>query len=311
MRIRNRSMQLSFSLSLPPLTPSDLLPHDKQDQDQEDPLTVPKETRSGLHPMAHHLNDRSDGLNSILMINKGCCMVSPPIAEQLEAIGGKEKEEEERWSAGEEGCMRNANVDCEGLQTTSNLSFSCPAGRWQEEERAFPLKKRKGSIDWGVKEETTTEKENNNNNNNNKTNKKLEGVWIHGNVKKKKGKASVAKEGSRCSRVNGRGWRCSQQTLVGYSLCDHHLGKGRLRSMASVRSGVSAVVVAPTNSSSSSNNNVENDNDRLSLLSSLSQGEEKLVMMLKNKKKKNGMVKARSISSLLARASTPRKNSLK
>jgi hypothetical protein len=34
-------------------------------------------------------------------------------------------------------------------------------------------------------------------------------------------------EGSRCSRVNGRGWRCSQPTLVGYSLCEHHLGKGR------------------------------------------------------------------------------------
>jgi hypothetical protein len=34
-------------------------------------------------------------------------------------------------------------------------------------------------------------------------------------------------EGSRCSRVNGRGWRYSQPTLVGYSLCEHHLGKGR------------------------------------------------------------------------------------
>ena len=43
-------------------------------------------------------------------------------------------------------------------------------------------------------------------------------------------------EGSRCSRVNGRGWRCCQQTLVGYSLCEHHLGKGRLRSMTNVRS---------------------------------------------------------------------------
>ncbi|KAM0883864.1 hypothetical protein ACQ4PT_031359 [Festuca glaucescens] len=37
----------------------------------------------------------------------------------------------------------------------------------------------------------------------------------------------VLLEGSRCSRVNGRGWRCSQPTLVGYSLCEHHLGKGR------------------------------------------------------------------------------------
>lgn len=36
-------------------------------------------------------------------------------------------------------------------------------------------------------------------------------------------------EGSRCSRINGRGWRCAQPTLVGYSLCEHHLGKGRSR----------------------------------------------------------------------------------
>ena len=53
-----------------------------------------------------------------------------------------------------------------------------------------------------------------------------------GGAKKRRGPA-VLMEGSRCSRVNGRGWRCSQPTLVGYSLCEHHLGKGRTRSSAS------------------------------------------------------------------------------
>jgi hypothetical protein len=52
-----------------------------------------------------------------------------------------------------------------------------------------------------------------------------------GSIKKRRGPA-VLLEGSRCSRVNGRGWRCSQPTLVGYSLCEHHLGKGRMRSAA-------------------------------------------------------------------------------
>lgn len=37
--------------------------------------------------------------------------------------------------------------------------------------------------------------------------------------------------GSQCRRRNGRGWRCSQRTLVGYSLCEHHLGKSRLKSI--------------------------------------------------------------------------------
>ncbi|KAL6633451.1 hypothetical protein ACP70R_026122 [Stipagrostis hirtigluma subsp. patula] len=55
-----------------------------------------------------------------------------------------------------------------------------------------------------------------------------------GGVRKRRGPA-VLLEGSRCSRMNGRGWRCSQPTLVGYSLCEHHLGKGRMRSAAGGR----------------------------------------------------------------------------
>lgn len=64
-----------------------------------------------------------------------------------------------------------------------------------------------------------------------------------GGPKKRRGPA-VLLEGSRCSRVNGRGWRCSQPTLVGYSLCEHHLGKGRMRSAAAARAaaGGNAVV---------------------------------------------------------------------
>ncbi|KAJ1281245.1 hypothetical protein BS78_04G292300 [Paspalum vaginatum] len=52
-----------------------------------------------------------------------------------------------------------------------------------------------------------------------------------GGVKKPRG-PGVLQEGSRCSRKNGRGWRCSQPTLVGYALCQYHLGKGRVRSAA-------------------------------------------------------------------------------
>lgn len=50
-----------------------------------------------------------------------------------------------------------------------------------------------------------------------------------GGAKKPRG-PGVLQEGSRCSRKNGRGWRCSQPTLVGYALCQYHLGKGRVRS---------------------------------------------------------------------------------
>lgn len=102
-----------------------------------------------------------------------------------------------------------------------------------------------------------------------------------GNKGKKKAKKSGAlEEGSRCSRVNGRGWRCCQQTLVGYSLCEHHLGKGRVRSM---------------NKSGGGRGGQGGGRG----------GEKKSVVVeVKKKRVKLGMVKARSISSLLGQTST-------
>jgi hypothetical protein len=52
-----------------------------------------------------------------------------------------------------------------------------------------------------------------------------------------RGPAGALMEGSRCSRKNGRGWRCSQPTLVGYALCQYHLGKGRMRSGSAATGG--------------------------------------------------------------------------
>ncbi|CAO2047322.1 unnamed protein product [Urochloa humidicola] len=57
-----------------------------------------------------------------------------------------------------------------------------------------------------------------------------------GSGKKPRG-PGVLLEGSRCSRKNGRGWRCSQPTMVGYALCQYHLGKGRMRAAAVAAAG--------------------------------------------------------------------------
>jgi len=127
-----------------------------------------------------------------------------------------------------------------------------------------------------------------------------------GNIKKKITKrGSALMEGSRCSRVNGRGWRCCQQTLVGYSLCEHHLGKGRLRSMTSVRNRSNYIgfstTTAPNNvvdSALSSNSDLEKktvyEND-----DKLDNDDEKKPMIIAKKRMKLGMVKARSMSSLM------------
>ncbi|CAL9117576.1 unnamed protein product [Musa textilis] len=127
---------------------------------------------------------------------------------------------------------------------------------------------------------------------------------------------AVPVEGSRCSRVNGRGWRCCQKTLVGYSLCEHHLGKGRLRSMRSVRgqSGISKPhwstgggnSVAPSTSAQKQPEEEEHATQSLHLLVAadnevckIEEDEEEAEKTVRKKRKKIGMVKARSISSLL------------
>ncbi|KAL5995431.1 hypothetical protein ACLOJK_025493 [Asimina triloba] len=73
--------------------------------------------------------------------------------------------------------------------------------------------------------------------------------------KRRKAGGGVLKRGSRCSRVNGRGWQCSRLTLVGYSLCEHHLGKGRSESIGNM------VGIRRRSASRPSRNSDDNDCD--------------------------------------------------
>jgi hypothetical protein len=52
-----------------------------------------------------------------------------------------------------------------------------------------------------------------------------EGIESDGPKSKRRRGPLVRVEGSGCSRVNGRGWRCSKPTMFGYSLCPHHVSK--------------------------------------------------------------------------------------
>ncbi|XP_016204903.1 uncharacterized protein LOC107645407 isoform X1 [Arachis ipaensis] len=189
------------------------------------------------------------------------------------------------------------------LYSSTPLQVLYADERWCEEEKAIPFKKRRGSFDnMGMSDGKKTKarmktKMNNKCSNNNKSEEeKVKGK------KKKKGRGSAVMEGSRCSRVNGRGWRCCQQTLVGYSLCEHHLGKGRLRSMTSVRnrSTTTKVVVqqqqqhAHDRGNNNNNPSSSSSSDKLSVKTIMGGGSSN-----KRKMKQLGMVKARSINSLL------------
>ncbi|URE39796.1 WRC [Musa troglodytarum] len=138
---------------------------------------------------------------------------------------------------------------------------------------------------------------------------------LNGNVPngKKRRSPAVLMEGSRCSRVNGRGWRCCQQTLVGYSLCEHHLGKGRLRSMTSVRGqlGTSTARSKRSPGGATTIPEEEAEEEEKEKLWPQQYGAGEIKMEEDNektstlKRKKIGMVKARTISSLLDETNRP------
>ncbi|XP_012466998.1 uncharacterized protein LOC105785449 [Gossypium raimondii] len=267
MRIRKRQAQLPFSSISPPPLSSD--PNfNRSPVVQHPPLRKPP-------PPADHPNHPirrqkpTQGRDSSAFPETTTSHGGEELKKKEDYLVLKQEGEEERGENGEKSnyTARKKNDFDEELGTGS-LSLQ-GVGKWCEGEKAFPLKKRRGSFERIMQ-------------------KKDDIINDHNyNSGKKKGRNGALMEGSRCSRVNGRGWRCCQQTLVGYSLCEHHLGKGRLRSITSVRS---------RSLGSNNNNNAGKKEEQ----PPLSKQEEKPLMTTTIKKRvKLGMVKARSISSLL------------
>lgn len=208
-------------------------------------------------------------------------------------------------------------------------------GRWSEGDKAFPPKKRRGTFESATEDNSDEEEEDYEEEKNSKMKMKRmktkmnrkcsrrgEGgeeeeeeyeeevtretkAEVH--IGKKRVRGGALMEGSRCSRVNGRGWRCCQQTLVGYSLCEHHLGKGRLRSMTSVRNkSVGTTSGAPKSNMPKSEHSSEKQNSFTEdpLEKDAEHIDEKKPVIVTKRRMKLGMVKARSISSLLGQTNT-------
>ncbi|GAV63967.1 WRC domain-containing protein [Cephalotus follicularis] len=316
MRIRKRQVPFPLS-SLSPVPLSD--PH----------FSLPPVVQLSLHNNNNnnnHLNTQpSDQPNQLIKGGSDASVVSKDEKKEVLLIEEEEvKGNDERRIEGEGSCndtrsksILGANIDIGNLpQSSSSLQG---VGRWCEGEKAFPLKKRRGSFERrgnGEEDKKTRSKMKT------KMNKKCvqqigneqegketkQSSIVDSTSAKKKGRGGALMEGSRCSRVNGRGWRCCQQTLVGYSLCEHHLGKGRLRSMTSVRSR--SLANAATKKDKSDDNPLSNSSslqEKQPLggaflddnVENYNQEEDEKPLMSSKKRMKLGMVKARSISSLL------------
>ncbi|XWS43256.1 hypothetical protein CRYUN_Cryun16bG0087300 [Craigia yunnanensis] len=89
---------------------------------------------------------------------------------------------------------------------SSSLSYN---GRWCEEERAIPLKKRRVVM---VSYETNQSKE----------------MMKKGALEERQREIGEMK---RCNRGNGKGWRCSKMRVKGHRLCKHHLELQRMRNI--------------------------------------------------------------------------------
>nr|XP_043637217.1 uncharacterized protein LOC122608196 [Erigeron canadensis] len=199
MRIRKHFLSLSTSITAPiQPSPLDLSSGDRQKHEQQSLLVVQRQEE--VHPNDNKLSTLSD-----------------PSSKTKELESEKKKETIKIDVTGK----KEISILCPETETSSSHDNGLFEG---DNYKLIPTKKRSEiSIGKRVKHDDFDQEY-------------KEGIMTKSNtkkIKKNEKRGNVIKEGSRCSRVNGRGWRCGQQTIVGYSLCEHHLGKGRLRTMSS------------------------------------------------------------------------------
>ncbi|XP_072982653.1 uncharacterized protein [Typha latifolia] len=299
MRIRRRP-PFPSSLTSDPSTPLLPPPNGARDDSNEREIGVGGRREGLLHPDGRGLGEGSTKRDQTIVGKRSSTHLipscrSPPPPNPIHAQGVEEQKQKQKKKKEEEE-MVDSTRRWDAGQVNSNKRLE-----------VSDSKKKLGTYDHnGLEKERKSKKSCTSSNNSDA--KLPNGVTVDDDInqgrKRKRSHAAALMEGSRCSRVNGRGWRCCQQTLVGYSLCEHHLGKGRLRSMTSVRGQLGS-------------NNLrrrvpqEEEEEELMLQPQYSEvlegvkeeGEEEEdndeEKMAKARRKSIGMVKARSISSLL------------
>ncbi|XP_076894430.1 uncharacterized protein LOC143546707 [Bidens hawaiensis] len=293
MRIRKRFLSLYGGAVTPPPPPSDLT-----GGNHHQPSLPPVQHQQQLHPNNNiqHVGSNNNNNNNLPDPSNQC--LPPSSSAHTTKIGLQPS----TWTSSGDTKIFNEMkseskkelIGKEGVLCAEANNHDLVMKGWLQGDRLVTTKKKRGSYGRRLNNDVVQD--------NNKM-----------SAKKNK---SVIMEGSRCSRVNGRGWRCSQQTLVGYSLCEHHLGKGRVRSMNSGR----AQTVAPkekqikerkvkkAESSLWDHDEVEDDSDDDEDVEGFKDWDVESMSSVEgtkvvSKKKKLGMVKARSLSSLLCQIS--------
>ncbi|KAE8731156.1 WCRKC thioredoxin 1 isoform 1 [Hibiscus syriacus] len=156
MRIRNSRIHLQRSLSPPPPSSS------------PQPSNPPSDQQPPQHIMVSRINARLSSIDN----------------------GSDSKDTIDSWSMSTNDSFGHT-VFVQTSSSSSSVSSSLSLnGRWCEEEKAKPLKKRRVVMDALMEERN---------------------------------------QNQRCNRENGKGWRCNKMRVKGRSLCNHHLEMQRTR----------------------------------------------------------------------------------
>ncbi|KAG8503941.1 hypothetical protein CXB51_002243 [Gossypium anomalum] len=168
MRIRNSGNSPQRSLSPPPPSPP-----------------TPSFSTSPSHVMVSRTNARLSSIDS-------------PVAQDGSVT-------DDCWSVSTKESLGHSifgQTSTSSNSVSSSLSFN---GRWCEEERAIPLKKRRVvMLSYETKQQSRERME-------------------------KDTLMEERNQNQRCNRRNGKGWRCNKMKVKGHSLCNHHLEMQKMR----------------------------------------------------------------------------------
>ncbi|KAE8735177.1 hypothetical protein F3Y22_tig00000405pilonHSYRG00065 [Hibiscus syriacus] len=162
MRIRNTRNHPQSSLSPPPPPPP------PQPLSSPPPSNPPYDHQPPQHVMVSRINARLSSIDN----------------------GSDSKDTMDSWSMSTNESFGHTifvQTSTSSNSVSSSLSLN---GRWCEEEKAKPLKKRRVVMDALMEERN---------------------------------------QNQRCNRENGKGWRCNKTRVKGRSLCNHHLEMQRTR----------------------------------------------------------------------------------
>ncbi|EOY09526.1 Uncharacterized protein TCM_024942 [Theobroma cacao] len=210
MRIRNsgpRSISpppdhLSSILRLPPSAPREkpAFSPTKAMMTASDPLSSSLSDQQAPHVMVSRINARLSSFDNG--------------ADSKDAIFSASSYAQDSWSFSSNESFGHGIFGQTQTSTSSSASSSLSySGRWCEEERAIPLKKRRVVM---ISYETKQSKE----------------IQIMKKDALGRKREMGEMEGfERCNRGNGKGWRCNKMRVKGHRLCKHHLEMQRMRSM--------------------------------------------------------------------------------